>query len=91
MIDCDYTKTPFIVGLFCGTGKPSNVHDYLKAFVDDLTQLLRNGMTFRGKPLKMMVCSFIQYVMLQHVLLLNRLSPTMATLGVISAIKLVCG
>ena len=58
MLDCDYTKTPFIIGLFCGTGKPS-VYDYLKEFVDDLTHLLSNGVTFRGKPLKVMVCSFI--------------------------------
>ena len=59
MLDCDYTKKPFIIGLFCGTGKPSSVYDYLKEFVNDLTQLLRNGLTFRGKPLKVMVCSFI--------------------------------
>ncbi|KAL2087968.1 hypothetical protein ACEWY4_016796 [Coilia grayii] len=59
MVDCDYTKTPFIVGLFCGTGKPSNVHEYLKAFMEDLRQMLSNGVTFRGKSLKVMVCSFI--------------------------------
>ncbi|XP_041917180.1 uncharacterized protein LOC121681489 [Alosa sapidissima] len=59
MIDCDYTKKTFIVGLFCGNAKPSNVHDYLKTFVDDLTQLLKDGLTYRGETLKVMVCSFI--------------------------------
>ena len=33
MIDCDYTKTLFMVGLLCGSGKPKNVFEYLKVFV----------------------------------------------------------
>ena len=59
MIDCDYTKTPFIVGLFCGSGKPSSVWEYLKALVDDLSHLLKNGVTYRGTPLRVIVSSFI--------------------------------
>ncbi|XP_060772163.1 uncharacterized protein LOC132883046 isoform X1 [Neoarius graeffei] len=59
LIDCDYTRTPFLVGIFCGPGKPSNVFDYLMQFVKDLSDLLCNGVTFGGRKLRVAISSFI--------------------------------
>ncbi|XP_060785073.1 uncharacterized protein LOC132891481 isoform X2 [Neoarius graeffei] len=59
LIDCDYTRTPFLVGIFCGPGKPSNVFDYLTQFVKDLSDLLCNGVTFGGRKLRVAISSFI--------------------------------
>lgn len=59
MLDCDYTRKPFVVGIFCGPRKPSNVSDYLKPFVNDLVDLLSNGLTFVGRVLKVAISSFI--------------------------------
>ncbi len=30
LVNCDYSKSPFIVGLFCGISKPKSVFEYLK-------------------------------------------------------------
>ncbi|KAL2102395.1 hypothetical protein ACEWY4_001563 [Coilia grayii] len=59
MIDCDYTRMPFVVGIFCGTGKPSNVFDYLRQFVNELSDLLSSGITFGGRVLRVAISSFI--------------------------------
>ncbi|ESO00755.1 hypothetical protein HELRODRAFT_127285, partial [Helobdella robusta] len=34
---------PFVVGVFSGTGKPENVEEYLKEFIDELINILKNG------------------------------------------------
>ncbi|KAL2103176.1 hypothetical protein ACEWY4_000044 [Coilia grayii] len=59
LTDCDYTRTPFVVGIFCGSGKPSSVSDYLRQFVNDLSDLLNSGVTFRGRLLRVAISSFI--------------------------------
>jgi hypothetical protein len=58
-ITCDYTKTPFPIGIFCGLSKPKSVSQYLQKFVQDLQNVLANGITYKGKQFKVLVSSFI--------------------------------
>lgn len=59
ILKCDYTKSPFIVGIFCGLSKPKCVVEYLQQFVGDLKNLLVNGIIHKGKPLNVEVSSFV--------------------------------
>lgn len=36
---------PFIIGAYFGSKKPSNIYEYLNLFIDELNDLLRNGIT----------------------------------------------
>lgn len=59
LVNCDYTRSPFIVGLFCGISKPKSVFEYLSTFVEDLEHLLTNGIVYGSKKLKVIVSSFV--------------------------------
>ena len=59
ILKCDYTKSPFIVGIFCGLSKPKCVVEYLKQFVRDLKNVLANGIIHKGKLLNVEVSSFV--------------------------------
>ena len=59
MLKCDYTKSPFIVGIFCGLSKPKCVVEYLQTFIDDLRNVLANGIVHNGKQLIVQVSSFV--------------------------------
>ena len=59
ILKCDYPKSPFIVGIFCGLSKPKCVVEYLKQFVRDLKNVLANGIIHKGKLLNVEVSSFV--------------------------------
>lgn len=58
LLKCNYTKSPFIVGVFCGISKP-NVFEYLQHIVKDLGDVLGNGFVHNGKQHSVLGYSFI--------------------------------
>ena len=54
---CD--KTPFIIGLFSGQSKPSNLNDYLRKFLDEYKELNENGFDINGKHFNVQLDSVI--------------------------------
>lgn len=42
-------KLIFIIGVFYGKSKPSDVHEYLKEFINESKKLAQNGILFNGK------------------------------------------
>ena len=48
-LKCDYSKSPFVVGIFCGLCKPKSVSEYLEQFVKDLQNVVSNGISYNGK------------------------------------------
>ena len=49
----------FMAGLYCGKSKPHNVHQFLSRFVQDLLQLLSQGIVIREHSLNVKLHSFI--------------------------------
>lgn len=47
------------VAVFCGTSKPSSVHEYMDEFITELDQVLKNGMEINKLRLMFSVDSFI--------------------------------
>jgi hypothetical protein len=43
MIDSEQMKCPFAIGVFCGTGKPTSLSDFLLDFVDECKILEKDG------------------------------------------------
>jgi hypothetical protein len=35
--------SPFVIGIYCGTKKPGSITDYLQDFMEELPDLLKNG------------------------------------------------
>ncbi len=58
-VDCDKTRSPFIIGLFCGNSKPSSVWEYLKDFTAEFKLVLQEGIVKNGTLFKIAVSSFI--------------------------------
>ncbi|KAL2086019.1 hypothetical protein ACEWY4_017078 [Coilia grayii] len=58
LLKCDYTKSPFVVGIFCGISKP-NIFEYLQQFVKDLVDIQTNGVVHNGKKCCVLVDSFV--------------------------------
>ena len=52
-------KTPFIIGLFSGQSKPSNLNNYLRKFVNEYKELNENGFDINGKHFIMQINSAI--------------------------------
>ncbi|KAJ8682830.1 hypothetical protein QAD02_018625 [Eretmocerus hayati] len=46
--ECEHFTESFIIGAHHGEGKPSNVHDFVKDFLDELTDLNVNGFDYNG-------------------------------------------
>lgn len=51
--------SPFVVGLYCGTKKPSSVADYVQDFVNELLNVLDNGIIFEEKHYDVEVGCFV--------------------------------
>ena len=49
---------PFIVGLYFGYSKPSNVSEFLSEFVAEISELQLGGVTYCGKKYKLRIHSF---------------------------------
>lgn len=50
---------PFKVGLYFGKGKPNNVQEFLKKFIEELKFILKNGVKIDEKHYKIKVMCFI--------------------------------
>lgn len=43
---------PFVVGAFVGTSKPDSANDYLRPFVEELKDVINNGLPISGKAVR---------------------------------------
>ncbi|KAL6472618.1 hypothetical protein MHYP_G00188060 [Metynnis hypsauchen] len=59
LLDCDYTRTPFVVGIYCGAGKPGSIFEFLKEFTKDLTHVLTNGIVYCGRSFQVLLSAFV--------------------------------
>ncbi len=50
---------PFVVAVFCGNGKPNSVRDFMSEFLEELTTLQHDGISFKGETLNVKVNAFI--------------------------------
>ncbi|EFX74070.1 hypothetical protein DAPPUDRAFT_324697 [Daphnia pulex] len=50
---------PFMVSLFAGKGKPSNLEKFLRPFLTELIQLQSEGSEFEGKVYAVEITSFV--------------------------------
>lgn len=55
----NFNFDPFVVGLFCGTGKPTNVNLFLEDFIKDVSELLTHGIEHNGIIYTVKIRSFI--------------------------------
>lgn len=49
VFDRNFIWQPFPVAIFCGAGKPGSVDEYLEEFVEEVSRLLREGITVDGR------------------------------------------
>lgn len=50
---------PFVVCIWCGVSKPKSVNDYLKPFVNELADILREGVIVNDHKINVSVRCFI--------------------------------
>ncbi|KAJ8669361.1 hypothetical protein QAD02_016424 [Eretmocerus hayati] len=51
-------KSPFVIAIFSGTGKPDPVDSYLEKFIDEVDHLEEEGMELNGKKFKVKIRCF---------------------------------
>ena len=51
------------LGIFSGKLKPNPVNDYLQAFIDDMLTVVRTGIHFHGKHIKILLYLMLLFVM----------------------------
>ena len=88
-VNVDHTRSPFLVGLFCGHSKPKSVSEFLGPFIADLRDILENGILHNGQQILVKVSSFVCNAPPEHFLKTSR--ATMAILDVTNASKWVNG
>lgn len=54
-----YDQRPFVIGLFCGTGKSESLDSYLKDFIDELKTLQNDGINYNHQIFRVFVNCFI--------------------------------
>ena len=59
ILNVDYNKSPFLVGIYCGLNKPKSVFEFLGPFIEDLSDILKNGFIYNGQQMMATVCSFV--------------------------------
>ena len=58
-IQSDFKTEPFVIGLFYGSKKPKNVHEYLEDFVSEMLELQENGLQVNGTLHQVNIAGFI--------------------------------
>lgn len=48
-----------VIGIYYGTGKPDNINDYLRAFINEAITLIRNGYRVDDQIIKITISAFI--------------------------------
>lgn len=56
--DCFKNPYPFAVAIFCGTGKPSPIEDFLKRFIEEYLSVFSNGIIHLDKKYKVEIKFF---------------------------------
>lgn len=51
--------SPFVVALYEGEGKPADLQAYMKNFLDEMDELLREGLTCQGRSFTVVLHAFI--------------------------------
>ncbi|KAM7280951.1 uncharacterized protein ISCGN_006178, partial [Ixodes scapularis] len=51
--------SPFMVSLYCGTGKPPNLEQYLYAFLEEARKLTVHGMVFKGSHITVSITAMV--------------------------------
>ncbi|KAM7290320.1 hypothetical protein ISCGN_026965 [Ixodes scapularis] len=51
--------SPFMVSLYCGTGKPPNLEQYLYAFLEEAHKLTVHGMVFKGSHITVSIMAMV--------------------------------
>ncbi|CAN7978443.1 unnamed protein product [Ixodes persulcatus] len=52
-------STPFVVSLFCDSGKPPNLETFLRPFLDEVQELKTNGMVFKGRHIDVCLTAMV--------------------------------
>lgn len=52
-------STPFVVSLFCDSGKPSNLETFLRPFLEEVQELTANGMVFKGSHMDVRLTAMV--------------------------------
>lgn len=55
----NFNCEPFVVGIFCGTGKPDPLELFLEEFINGLNCIVINGITVKGQKVIVSIHSFI--------------------------------
>lgn len=55
----DYQFQPFIAALYCGPGKPAYVQDFMHDFIEEVTNLIENGLQIEDKYFTFQLKAFI--------------------------------
>lgn len=55
----NFRSIPLVVSVFCGTSKPKPLNIFLANFINELNELLINGLYFNGNFFKIKVHSFV--------------------------------
>lgn len=50
---------PMIIAIWCGIEKPKNLNEFLRPFVTELNEILRNGININGYSLTVSVHCFV--------------------------------
>jgi hypothetical protein len=50
---------PFVVSIFAGKGKPPNLEEYLRPFLEEIIQLQHEDLEFEGNLYKVEIASFV--------------------------------
>lgn len=59
LIEEDPDQIPFVVALFFGQSKPTNVNEYLSDFLEETSIILSDGFAFSGNLHKVVISAFI--------------------------------
>ena len=58
-VNVDHTRSPFLVGLFCGHSKPKSLSEFLGPFIADLRDILEKGILHNGQQILVKVSLFV--------------------------------
>lgn len=50
---------PFVIGIWCGNGKPKDLNEFLERLVDDLNEVIANGIGINGFQLNIKRVCFV--------------------------------
>lgn len=50
---------PFTIGMWCGNGKPNDVNEYLRRLVENINDVIKNGIVINGYLLEATIRCFL--------------------------------